>query len=72
VPAEKTPGGKTPTPTPTPAETVKSLVTQAAKHYSAAQEAAKRGDWAAYGRETKALGEVLKKLQTRSGASVRP
>lgn len=73
VPSGKKPagGGKAPV-QPGPPATVKSLVSQAAKHYTAAQEAAKRGDWAAYGRESRALGEVLKQLETKSGAGLVP
>lgn len=67
-PAEQ---GKEPVP-PRARETVKSLAAQAAKHYSSAQEAAKRGDWATYGREIKALGATLKKLEDKSGAGVAP
>ncbi|MBU0964060.1 UPF0182 family protein, partial [Patescibacteria group bacterium] len=50
-------------PEETSVETSEDLVSQANTHYQAALEAQQRGDWAAYGREIDALGDVLNKLK---------
>ena len=42
---------------------VERLIESAAGHYDAALKAQRAGDWAAYGREIKALGEVLEDLR---------
>jgi uncharacterized membrane protein (UPF0182 family) len=44
---------------PTPASTI----SEAQQHYDRAISAQRAGDWAAYGREIKALGEVLARLR---------
>jgi uncharacterized membrane protein (UPF0182 family) len=38
------------------------LISQAREHYDRAIAAQRAGDWAAYGREIKALGEILQRL----------
>ncbi|MCH7492032.1 UPF0182 family protein [Patescibacteria group bacterium] len=48
---------------PVVATTPEDLVSQANTHYQAALNAQKRGDWAAYGREIEALGNVLNQLK---------
>ena len=45
-------------------ETIQALIDQAGEHFAAAEQAQRAGDWAAYGRELEALGEVLQQLQT--------
>lgn len=42
---------------------VATLVAEANDHYARAQDALRRGDWAAYGREIQALGKVLGELR---------
>jgi hypothetical protein len=42
-----------------PAPSAASTITEAQGHYDRAIEAQRAGDWATYGREIKALGEVL-------------
>lgn len=44
-------------------ETSEDLISQANTHYQAAIAAQQRGDWATYGREIEALGNVLDKLK---------
>jgi uncharacterized protein len=44
----------------------KSLIQLAEQHYQAAVEAQKAGDWAEYGRQIQALGQVLSALQALS------
>lgn len=71
--AKPTPSGKPgKAPPPAAVESIKNLVNAANQHFAAAQDAAKRGDWATYGRELKALQETLAKLGARSGASTAP
>jgi uncharacterized protein len=41
------------------------LATQARQHYERALEAQRAGDWARYGEEIKALGEVLQRMNAR-------
>jgi uncharacterized membrane protein (UPF0182 family) len=53
--------------TPTPQRdldsgTIESLVQEANDHFEAAEEAQRAGDWAAYGRELKALQSILQEL----------
>ncbi len=38
------------------------LLAEALKHYEAAQQALREGDWAAYGEEQKKLGDILRQL----------
>ena len=45
---------------------VKSLIEQAAQHYSRAENALKQGDWSGYGEEIKRLGQVLESLKQKS------
>lgn len=47
----------------TKVETSEDLISQANTHYQKAIEAQKRGDWAVYGQEIEALGNVLNKLK---------
>ena len=42
-----------------------SLITQARNHYDRAIAAQRSGDWAVYGREIQALGEVLRRMNSR-------
>jgi uncharacterized membrane protein (UPF0182 family) len=62
-----------PTPTPGSAETpiinesIQDLVDAAGAHFEAAEQAQRDGDWATYGRELEALGEVLRQLAALSG-----
>ncbi len=46
-----------------PAISPSSAISEAQDHYDRAMEAQRAGDWAAYGREIKALGEVLSRLR---------
>lgn len=71
VEAPPTKGGKAGKPGPAAKriETIKDLVGAASQHFEAAQAAAKRGDWAAYGREIKKLEEVLGKLGAKAGVT---
>lgn len=46
-----------------PGEDIAALIQQAYAHYQRAQEAIRRGDWATYGAEIEALGQVLQTLQ---------
>ncbi len=66
--AERPPAGRPAAPTP-PVQTIRSLVEEANRHFTAADEAARRGDWATYGREIRALRETLNRLSQQSGAS---
>jgi uncharacterized membrane protein (UPF0182 family) len=43
-------------------ESVHELARQADEHYAAAQAALQRGDWAAYGAEIEAVGQIIKQL----------
>lgn len=68
-------GGGTVVTTPIDSEgdtDVERLVEQALNHLKAADEAARRGDWATYGREQTAAREALEKANARSGASPAP
>jgi len=47
----------------TKTETSEDLISQANTHYQRALDAQKRGDWATYGQEIEALGNVLNKLK---------
>jgi uncharacterized membrane protein (UPF0182 family) len=69
VPAEPdTTGGATPTAAPAPVAAPtqpaisQSLLARARRHYDQAMTAQRAGDWAVYGREIQALGEVLRQL----------
>ena len=53
----------TPTLKETKTETAEDLISQANIHYQKALDAQKRGDWATYGQEIEALGNVLNKLK---------
>ncbi|MDT8305052.1 MAG: UPF0182 family protein [Anaerolineae bacterium] len=50
--------------------TIEELIAAANSHYEAGQAALQTGDWATYGREQEALGEVLQQLQALTGALV--
>lgn len=50
-------------PGPSPGADITALIRQAYAHYQRAQEAIRRGDWAAYGAEIEALGRILEALQ---------
>jgi len=71
VPAE----GEVTSPTPTPRsaespvmdEATQELIDAAGDHFEAAERAQRDGDWAAYGRELEALGEILQQLLEMSG-----
>ena len=52
-------------PTPTSDETTR-LINRAVSQYDKAQEAQRKGDWAAYGEHTKALSETLEQLKSRA------
>ena len=62
---------ETPTPfgvqTPVVDATIQELIDAAGEHFEAAQQAQRDGDWATYGRELDALGEVLQQLMVMSG-----
>ncbi|MDO8588151.1 MAG: UPF0182 family protein [Armatimonadota bacterium] len=62
-------GARAPVPEPAapapPADT-RTLVRQAADHFKKAQEAQRRGDWAAYGEELRRLERTLTEMQRRS------
>jgi len=55
------PGGELPT-------DVDALIALADQHYQAAEAAQREGDWATYGEETEALGQVLERLQALAGS----
>jgi hypothetical protein len=61
----------TPTPqageAPVMDESVQTLIDRAGEHFAAAEQAQRDGDWATYGRELEALGEVLDQLQALTG-----
>ncbi len=57
-------GGAVP---PSGEETLDELIARAASLFSSAEEAARSGDWAEYGRLQTELRQVLQELQTRSG-----
>jgi len=48
--------------TPAPGATSTALISEARAHYDRALAAQRAGDWAAYGREIQALGDVLRRL----------
>ncbi|HXY18437.1 MAG TPA: UPF0182 family protein, partial [Gemmatimonadales bacterium] len=48
-------------------ETLQALVAEARQHYADAMAAQRAGDWARYGTEIKALGEVLERLGAARG-----
>ena len=58
--------GPLPEPTPTASEdaneTLNALAAEAKTHYDNAQKAQRDGDWAEYGDEMKALGEVIERM----------
>lgn len=56
-----------PGPAVSPGTDLATLIRQAYTHYQRAQEAIRRGDWAAYGAEIEALGKVLEALQQATG-----
>jgi uncharacterized membrane protein (UPF0182 family) len=56
-----------PGPAPGPLPDLRALANTAMEHYNKAVDAQRRGDWAAYGSELKALEETLKQMQ--AGAS---
>ncbi|WP_376791446.1 UPF0182 family protein [Thermoflexus sp.] len=56
-----------PGPVAAPGGDIAALIQQAYTHYQRAQEAIRRGDWAAYGTEIEALGRVLETLQQTVG-----
>jgi uncharacterized membrane protein (UPF0182 family) len=64
---------ETASPTATPGaapvidETMQALIDQAGAHFAAAEQAQREGDWATYGQELEALGNVLEQLQALSG-----
>jgi uncharacterized membrane protein (UPF0182 family) len=64
---------ETASPTATPGaapvidETMQALIDQAGAHFAAAEQAQREGDWATYGQELEALGNVLEQLQGLSG-----
>jgi uncharacterized membrane protein (UPF0182 family) len=53
--------------TPLMDESIQALIERAGEHFAAAEEAQRAGDWAAYGRELEALGEVLQQLEALTG-----
>jgi uncharacterized membrane protein (UPF0182 family) len=60
-------GAAQPSEAPAPAASpdVSGLTAQARQHYDRAIQAQRAGDWAKYGEEIKALGEILQRLQSR-------
>lgn len=50
-----------------PGRSVAQLIQEASDHFTRAQEAIRQGDFAAYGEEIKALGEILSQLSTQAG-----
>lgn len=54
-------------PSAPPGGDVAALIREAYAHYQRAQEAIRRGDWAAYGAEIEALGRVLEALRQAAG-----
>jgi uncharacterized membrane protein (UPF0182 family) len=44
---------------------VSALSAQARQHYDRAIQAQRAGDWAKYGEEIRALGQILERLQAR-------
>lgn len=48
------------------------LARRARRHYEAATEAARRGDWAGYGEEIERLGELLERMQREAPSSDSP
>ena len=50
---------------PDAASTIGSLAADARTHYDRATEAQRKGDWAIYGEELKALGAVLERMRGR-------
>ena len=69
APAAGAPGPAAPAPDAVGGETVEALVAEANAQYERGQAALRAGDFAAYGRETRALGETLRRLRARSGAA---
>jgi uncharacterized membrane protein (UPF0182 family) len=66
-PGSVPPPGTVPPGTTPPAGAIADLVRAANEHYSQAQDALKRGDFAEYGRLTKLLEEDLAKLRAATG-----
>jgi uncharacterized membrane protein (UPF0182 family) len=50
---------------PAPGDTVKTIAAEASKYFDQAQAALKAGDWAGYGQNMKAVGDALKRLQSK-------
>jgi uncharacterized membrane protein (UPF0182 family) len=71
VPAPAAASGTTPTPTPgatpTPAAAAGTRARTALDHFNRAQEAARRGDWAAYGAEIERVRQELEALNQEQG-----
>jgi hypothetical protein len=70
--------GQTPTTTPTtpaapapgqPPAGIDQLAAQALDHYNKAVDAQRRGDWAVYGSELKAMEDVLRQMQAIAGTA---
>ena len=59
-----TPSGKA---APAPSAAVRKLIDQAVSQYNRAQDAQRKGDWAAYGEQQKQLQQTLKQLKQTSG-----
>jgi uncharacterized membrane protein (UPF0182 family) len=55
--------GKAASPAPAVVETNTALIAEAQQHYDRAIAAQRSGDWAAYGREIDALGQVLRRIR---------
>jgi uncharacterized membrane protein (UPF0182 family) len=53
--------------TPVMDQSIQALIDQAGQHFQAAEQAQRDGDWATYGRELDALGQVLEQLQALTG-----
>jgi hypothetical protein len=57
--------------TPTPPGDMRNLARRAGEQYDRAQALLRAGDFAGYGRESKALGETLRQLRERVGGTVK-
>ena len=70
-PGQKAPKGPVPTVPATTSPELADLAAEARSHYDRAIQAQRDGNWALYGDELKALGEVLQRMQAASGGKNR-
>ena len=66
-PGQKPPKTAPPPPPSAASPEITDLAAQARSHYDRAIQAQRDGNWALYGDELKALGEVLQRMQAASG-----